>query len=231
MKALILAGGFGTRLRTVVQNIPKVMAPVREIPFLEYLLEHLHKHAFTETLISVHYLAHHIKNYFGDNYKGMNIRYIEENAPLGTGGAIKHSMSFTQDTKNILVMNGDSFTNCNLKEIFEQHAKSDSKISILVKHMPISERYGTLEISNEIVRSFEEKSQKRNCYINTGIYVLRNDIFLDYSLPEAFSFEQDFLQKKVDQLQIRAIPTDGFFIDIGIPEDYNRAQIDLEKIL
>lgn len=228
IKAIILAGGFGSRLRSVVKDIPKVMAPINGVPFLEYLLNDLHKANIEEAVISVHYLANHIKDYFGNSYKGMRIKYSEESTPLGTGGAIKNSLSHIENKENVLVMNGDSFVNCNLKEIIETHDPSEHAISMVVKKLPLSDRYGTLDIKNNKVISFKEKKLERNCFINTGIYFIPSKIFANYTLPKTFSFENDFLQKEVPSLDVNAIYTDGFFIDIGIPEDYAKAQKSLE---
>jgi D-glycero-alpha-D-manno-heptose 1-phosphate guanylyltransferase len=230
VKAIILAGGFGTRLRTVINNTPKVMASVNEKPFLEYILFSLYKSNIEEVVLSVHYLSNHIKDYFGNSYKGMKLKYTEESSPLGTGGAIKHSLSHLRKTDNILVMNGDSFVNCDLLQVIEEHKSSECPISMVVKKLPVSERYGTLEIQNNKIVSFKEKKPEKDCFINTGIYLISSRIFSNYNLPESFSFEKDFLQKEIPSLNINAIYTDSFFIDIGIPEDYKKAQTSLEPI-
>ncbi len=230
MKALILAGGFGTRLRTVINNTPKVMAPVNGKPFLEYILFSLYKSNIEEVVVSVHYLADHIKDYFGNDYKGMSLKYSEEISPLGTGGAIKNSLSYLKNTDNIVVMNGDSFVNCDLLHIVEKHKSSECSISIVVKKLPVSERYGTLEIKDHKIVSFKEKKSEKDCFINTGIYLISSRIFENHHLPDSFSFEKDFLQKEISSLSINAIHTDSFFIDIGIPADYKKAQTSLEEI-
>lgn len=224
MKAIILAGGFGTRLRPVISNIPKVMAPVNNRPFLEYILDSLVAANVKEVFLSVYYLSEIIENHFGSQYKGMKLSYIKEPKPLGTGGALKYVLHTAHIQEPVLVLNGDSYVDCDLQELRSFHHKANADISMVVKKIDNNDRYGTVEIKDTRVIAFKEKSKAQNCYINAGVYVIEPDIFTELNLPECFSFEKDFLQRRVGVLDVGALPAEGFFVDIGMPEDYDIIQ-------
>ncbi|ELD5360349.1 nucleotidyltransferase family protein [Campylobacter coli] len=214
MQAIVLAGGLGTRLRSVVQDLPKPMAPINGKPFLAFVLEYLKKQGITEIILSVSYKYELIQEYFKDEFEGMKIRYNVEKELLGTGGAIKDALKLVKN--EAYVVNGDTFFDIDLKKL----VLNSSKICIALKQMQNFDRYGTVNVDEQgIVTSFEEKVFKKQGLINGGIYLLKKDIFDEFSLEKKFSFEE-FLQENYKLLKIQTQIFDDYFIDIGIPEDY-----------
>ncbi|EDF8547993.1 NTP transferase domain-containing protein [Campylobacter coli] len=214
MQAIVLAGGLGTRLRSVVQDLPKPMAPINGKPFLAFVLEHLKKQGITEIILSVSYKYELIQEYFKDEFEGMKIHYNIEKELLGTGGAIKDALKLVKN--EVYVVNGDTFFDIDLKKL----VLNGSKICIALKQMQNFDRYGTVNVDEQgIVTSFEEKVFKKQGLINGGIYLLKKDIFDEFSLEKKFSFEE-FLQENYKSLKIQTQIFDDYFIDIGIPEDY-----------
>ncbi|MGI8002451.1 nucleotidyltransferase family protein [Campylobacter coli] len=214
MQAIVLAGGLGTRLRSVVQDLPKPMAPINGKPFLAFVLEYLKKQGIAEVILSVSYKYELIQEYFKDEFEGMKIRYNVEKELLGTGGAIKDALKLIQN--QVYVLNGDTIFDIDLKKL----VLNGSKICIALKQMQNFDRYGTVNVDEQgIVTSFEEKVFKKQGLINGGIYLLKKDIFDEFSLEKKFSFEE-FLQENYKLLKIQTQIFDDYFIDIGIPEDY-----------
>ncbi|ECL0637827.1 D-glycero-D-manno-heptose 1-phosphate guanosyltransferase, partial [Campylobacter coli] len=211
MQAIVLAGGLGTRLRSVVQDLPKPMAPINGKPFLAFVLEYLKKQGITEIILSVSYKYELIQEYFKDEFEGMKIRYNVEKELLGTGGAIKDALKLVKN--EVYVVNGDTFFDIDLKKL----VLNGSKICIALKQMQNFDRYGTVNVDEQgIVTSFEEKVFKKQGLINGGIYLLKKDIFDEFSLEKKFSFEE-FLQENYKSLKIQTQIFDDYFIDIGVP--------------
>ncbi|MFG5129974.1 D-glycero-D-manno-heptose 1-phosphate guanosyltransferase [Campylobacter lari] len=216
MQAIVLAGGLGTRLKSVVQDLPKPMAPINGKPFLTFVLEYLKKQGITEVILSVSYKYELIQEYFKDEFDGMKIRYNIEKELLGTGGAIKDALKLIQN--QAYVLNGDTVFDINLKKL----VLNDSKICIALKQMQNFDRYGTVNVDDQgIVTSFEEKVLKKQGLINGGIYLLKKDIFDEFDLEKKFSFEE-FLQENFELLRIQTQIFNDYFIDIGVPQDYER---------
>lgn len=222
MEAIILSGGLGTRLRSLVDDVPKTMALVNGKPFLSYLLEYLVKFGCHRVVLSVGYKKELIQNYFHDNYKGMVLVYASEETPLGTGGALKNALKFVRSEK-VLVMNGDSFFQVDL-HAFRQEMQNED-IALCVKPMEHFERFGSVRIQDKKVLNFSEKTMTQVGYINTGIYWVSQTVFNKID-ETVFSFET-FLQYQKD---IGAFVSDGYFIDIGVPEDYLRAQEEFKEL-
>lgn len=224
MEAIVLAGGLGTRLRSVVSDLPKPMAPVCNKPFLEYILNYLNKNGITRIVLSVGYKWETIKSYFGDNFKNIELVYSVENKPLGTGGAIQKAINLCRE-KNIFIINGDTFFDVNLQDL---ELNDNSKVVLSLKSMKNFDRYGCVETNDEgFVTTFTEKGYRESGNINGGIYLLSKNIFDGFDLEERFSFEE-FMQTNFKRLNISTKIFDNYFIDIGIPEDYQKAQIDLK---
>lgn len=214
MQAIVLAGGLGTRLRSVVQDLPKPMAPINGKPFLVFVLEYLKKQGITEIILSVSYKHELIQEYFKDEFCDMKIHYNIEKELLGTGGAIKDALKFVKN--KVYVLNGDTFFDVDLKKLI----LNGSKICIALKQMQNFDRYGTVNVDEQgIVTSFEEKMFKRQGLINGGVYLIKKNIFDEFSLEDKFSFE-GFLQENHKSLKIQTQIFDDYFIDIGVPEDY-----------
>ena len=225
MQAIILAGGFGTRLRSVVGDVPKPMAPVAGRPFLACLLESLSEQGFKRVVLSVYYQAKHIRACFGDWFAGMQIDYAEEPEPLGTGGAIAFALQKVDQDKPVFVLNGDTFVSLNYRDW-----ETDAVFSVALCQVPDTARYGRVELINGTVTAFHEKGMPGRGLINAGVYRIQPDLLRRFDLPMVFSFEQDFLYPRVAELKPEGRVTDGYFIDIGVPEDYARAQVELPRV-
>jgi len=229
-QSIILVGGQGTRLRSVVADIPKPMADINGKPFLEYLLYFLHCQGCCHAVLSVGYKYEVIKNYFGNQYLNLKIDYAVEEEPLGTGGGIKNSLKFISQN-DFFLLNGDSFFDVNLTKLSEFHLSKKALATLSVKEMHHVDRYGTLTIENSRVINFNEKKFIEKGCINAGVYVVSRQIFdNEYIQKDKFSFEKDILEKNVNTLPFYAFESDGYFIDIGIPEDYRKAQEELKII-
>lgn len=214
MQAIILAGGLGTRLRSVLKAIPKPMAPIGDKPFLAFLLAYLKEQGILEVILSVSYKYEVIQEYFKETFCGMRIVYNIEKELLGTGGAIKDSLKFVDSS--VYVLNGDTFFAIALKEL----QLGESKVCIALKSMKHFDRYGAVRVNSAgFVTAFEEKAYCSCGLINGGIYHIRKDIFEGFNLQGNFSFER-FLQENCGLLQINTKVYGDNFIDIGIPSDY-----------
>jgi len=229
-EAVILAGGLGTRLRGIIKDIPKPMAEISGKPFLAYLIDFLSKQKIKRVVLSVGYKFEVIKNFFGNRYKGINISYAIEEKPLGTGGAIKNALLSIYGNEAFIV-NGDTFFDIDLNDFYNFHKSKNSKLSMALKKMDFTERYGAVEIdkSNKIM-AFHEKTQKYDVLINGGIYLLNKNFFNSLATQDKFSFEKDFLEKHYKNYEFYGFPFDEYFIDIGIPEDYEKAKEELKNL-
>ena len=227
-EAIVLAGGFGTRLQGVVKDVPKPMAPVNGKPFLTYILDYLVDYGYTKVILSVGYLHEKIEEYFGNQYKSLEIDYAVEVEPLGTGGGILFAMSKCK-TDNVLVINGDTMFKVDLTEFEHFYAAKNCLLSIVLREVDDVARYGSVTIgNNNLITLFSEKGvSSGRGFINGGVYMINRTLFDKYPQPRKFSFEKDLMEKLYTQERFFAMPSDGYFIDIGIPEDYARAQNEL----
>jgi D-glycero-alpha-D-manno-heptose 1-phosphate guanylyltransferase len=221
-EAVILAGGLGTRLQSVVTDVPKPMAKINNLPFLSYLLEQLFKYNFKKIVLAVGYRYETIESYFGDSYKNISIEYSIEREPLGTGGAIAAAAGFI-NAENFFVLNGDTFFEVDLNGMEEKYLKGTPRLMVALKPMINFNRYGAVVTSGEKIISFDEKKFCRKGLVNGGIYILNRDWLNEKAVSKIFSFEKDILEKAISTDQITYYISDGYFIDIGIPEDYIRA--------
>lgn len=226
-EAIILAGGFGTRLRSAVPDLPKCMAPVAGRPFISYLIDYYQKQGITRFIFSLGYLHQLIIDYIDRAYPTLEKLYSIEKEPLGTGGAIRLACQQTV-TNNVLVLNGDTIFRINLAELEYKHLEKQAFCTICLKPMKKFDRYGMVELDkNDIVKEFHEKAFYEKGNINGGVYILDKKRFLRLSFPEKFSFEKDFLEKECGSSVLFGLVQTGYFIDIGIPEDFDRAQLEL----
>lgn len=218
---IILAGGFGTRLSSIVKDVPKPMAPVNGKPFLHYIFESLQEEKIERAILSVGHLKEVIQEYFQNNYLGIEIEYAVEQEALGTGGGIKNAFEFIEN--DAFVLNGDTFFDISLSKL-----KNDTAdISIALKAMHNFDRYGTVETDDQKrITAFHEKKYCETGLINGGIYYFRKSLFEKIPTERKFSFEKDVLEKHLSDMNIQGIIFDNYFIDIGIPEDYQKAQRD-----
>ena len=229
-QAIILAGGLGTRLRTVVNDLPKCMAPVAGKPFLHYVIQHLLSQGVDQFIFSLGYLSESIETFLLNDYPQLAYQLSIEEEPLGTGGAIQLAAK-KATKKNVLVLNGDTLFAVDVKQLFEIHTSKKAACTLCLKPMNNFDRYGVVGLNdNNRVLSFKEKQFYEEGLINGGVYVLDVQQFLQEGLPEKFSFEKDYLEKKVTENKLFGCMQDKYFIDIGIPEDYERAQTELANL-
>lgn len=225
MEAIILAGGKGTRLSSVLNGIPKPMAPIGNRVFLEIILRRLKEAQVTEIVLSVGYKASVIQQYFGNEYAGLKIKYAAEARPLGTGGAIRAALAYIRGAKT-LVLNGDTYLDLNYRRMIQAHELAGRSLSIAALEVPDTSRYGQMLVQQDTVVGFSDQASGGSGTINAGVYVVEKGLFHD-NQSESFSFEKDFLARFVSSLRPYAFRTSGYFIDIGIPDDYARAQHEL----
>jgi D-glycero-alpha-D-manno-heptose 1-phosphate guanylyltransferase len=226
MQAIILAGGFGTRLRSVLADVPKPMAPIHGKPFLAYLLDYVIAQGVNDIVLSIHYLREQIEDYFKKNYQGATIRYAVEDEPLGTGGAILKSLPLVDQERPVFVLNGDTFLKINYQNMYLAHASANSHLTMALRKIADCSRYGVVLTEGDNVVDFTDAGCHDAGLINAGVYLLDAHLFNTLTLPEKFSFEKDFLFPNINRITPRAYVVDDYFIDIGIPEDYARATQD-----
>lgn len=228
-EAIILAGGLGTRLREAVPDLPKCMAPVAGKPFLSYVIDHLRMQGIERFIFSLGYKWGVIEEYLQKEYPTLDYTSVIEEEPLGTGGAI-HLALQKSFSENIVVANGDTLFKIKLEEVAALHEAQNADCTLALKPMHNFDRYGAVEINEESkILSFKEKQFYQEGLINGGVYLLNKKKFLNHSFSEKFSFEKDYLEKYCKEGNFFGSVQEGYFIDIGIPEDYNKAQIDLNR--
>jgi D-glycero-alpha-D-manno-heptose 1-phosphate guanylyltransferase len=226
-EAIILAGGLGTRLQSVVSDVPKCMAPINGVPFLKFIIDDLKKQGITRFIFSLGYKSESIIDFVEEKYAQLEKVYVIEKEPLGTGGAIKASCKKVNG-KTVLVLNGDTLFTVNLKMLETFHTTQQHACTLALKPMTDFSRYGVVETdNNNAVMAFHEKKFCAKGLINGGVYALDAKLFLQEPLPEIFSFEKDYLEANIGNHKLYGIAFDSYFIDIGIPEDYERANKEL----
>ena len=223
-EAIILAGGFGTRLQSVVKDVPKPMAPVAGNPYLVYLVRYLKNYGVEHIVLSVGYLAEVVEDYFKDEYLGIKISYSKEDSPLGTGGGIRLALEKCTK-KNVIILNGDSFFDVDINKLKKFHKRHKAQVSLGVREVENVGRYGEVVLNdkNEIVKFSEKSDKSESGLINGGVYLMKREALDAYELNSKFSLEQDYFQKQADTKTLYAKEFNSYFIDIGIPTEFDRA--------
>ncbi len=223
-EAIVLAGGFGTRLAHVVPDVCKPMAPVAGRPFLRFIMDQLAANGVERAVVADGYRREQIEGFFGGSYRGMDVVYSPEDEPLFTGGAVKQALTKCEGDW-VFVMNGDTWLDVDFGAMEAAAASAPAGVAaiIAVKRMCDFERYGTVDVDADgIITAFHEKRPCADGLINAGVYLVRRGA-LD-ACPTKFSLESDFFEKVVAEGTLTACECDGGFIDIGVPEDYELAQ-------
>ncbi len=224
---IILAGGLGTRLRSVISDLPKCMAPINDKPFIGYVIDFFQQQGMNDFIFSVGYKYEPIEEYLNTQLSTVNYQLSIENEPLGTGGAIKKACSLAAD-KNVFITNGDTLFKANISSLQKFHQQKNANCTLALKPMKNFNRYGVIELNeDDSIKSFNEKKYYEQGLINGGLYMLNVESFLKESFPEKFSFETGYLEKYYHQHKMFGLIQDEYFIDIGIPEDYERAKREL----
>ncbi len=227
-EAVLLAGGMGTRLQRVLPDLPKPMAPINGKPFIEYIMDYLITFNIRKFILSVGYKHEAFSSHFSNNYKGVPVIFSVEETPLGTGGGIHKAIALAEGY-NILVLNADTMFKLDIFSMYSLHQSVSADITMGLRKMEEISRYGSVETdSNSRVTGFYEKDSKKGYgTINGGVYIFKKDIFEKRKMPEKFSLEKDFLEPFYPSTKIYGYSSDAYFIDIGIPKDYEKAQHEL----
>ena len=231
MQAIILAGGKGTRLQTILKDVPKALASIRNQPFLDYILHFLHQQGVTHFIFSLGHQHQQIVDYLNAKEKTWTYTCVIEEQALGTGGAVKNALGSATDT-DVWVINADTYLDINLKAMYQQHIENNAVATIALKEMSNFDRYGLIHTDQDnCITSFEEKRPCERGLINAGFFIINKIQFLNATIgKEVFSIESDFFETQISTNSIYGFETKGFFIDIGIPEDFERAQELLPKL-
>ncbi|MDY5969601.1 MAG: nucleotidyltransferase family protein [Bacteroidales bacterium] len=232
-EAIVLAGGLGTRLRNVVHNVPKPLAPVNERPFLAYLLDYLAKQGFEHVVLSTGYMHEKISACFGKSHHGIHLSYAVENEPLGTGGGILNAMQYCNNDE-MAVLNGDTLFRVNYNELERCFRSHRTDLAVVLRHVDDTSRYGSVALSPDgRIGTFAEKAISSGPgLINGGIYMLRRTLLdaCGFNEIKKFSFEKDLLEPFSTHLPFFGLISNAYFIDIGVPEDYCRAQAEFPSL-
>ncbi|MDE3255174.1 MAG: nucleotidyltransferase family protein [Bacteroidota bacterium] len=225
MQAIILAGGKATRLQTVLKDIPKALASIRNKPFLDYLLQFLNEQGVHHFIFSLGHQHQQLLDYLQAKEKTWTYTCVIEEQALGTGGAIKKALPFATD-QHVWVINADTYLELNMRTMYQQHINNKAMATIALKEMEHFDRYGLVNMDDrQCIYSFEEKRSCEKGLINAGFFIVNKDRFLENApSSEVFSVEKDFFELQLFNKAIYGFKTDGFFIDIGIPEDFEKAQ-------
>ncbi|HSC53029.1 MAG TPA: HAD-IIIA family hydrolase [Phnomibacter sp.] len=235
-EVIILAGGLGTRLQSISGDTPKCLMPVNGQPFLHYLVQHLRSCGFrhfvfalSESQISLRSFLEQYEKEYKLSEPSVSFSYSIENTPLGTGGALLQALQFCNN-EQVLAVNGDSIVLANPFAALQVHLRRQATCTLLATYMQNADRYGLVHFDQQHrLLSFTEKKTGSIGYVNAGVYWLNKTALQNTSFPLSFSWEQSFLQASAFHANICIYPVTGYFIDIGIPEDYARAQQDFTQ--
>lgn len=223
MEAILLAGGFGKRLKDITKNSPKPMVDINGRPFLDYLIKFLDESGIKKIILSVFYKADSIIDHYGNNSNGVEIVYSIDKSPLGTGGAILAAIKKCEE-KHVFIINADTYFNVKVKSLLDLHLEKQNDITLSLKPMKEFDKYGYVR-TNERGRviAFEEKRFQKYGKIDGGVYLINNNIFKEQKHKDIFSFN-NYIRNNLNHLKVGSIIFDEFFIDIGTLDDYTRAK-------
>lgn len=220
-EAIILAGGFGTRLRSVVSDVPKPMAPIGSRPFLEILMDYLLSFSFDHIVLSTGYMHEKIEGHFGNSYRGARLSYAVETEPLGTGGGIRNALRKCEQ-QDVVVINGDTLFKIDYDDLARFYLSHPTRLAVVLRQVGDISRYGSVATDCcDRISMFTEKNTAGGAgNINGGIYMLDRSLLESYPEGVNFSFEKDVMQRRFTDEPFFAYPSAAYFLDIGIPEDY-----------
>lgn len=224
-EAIVLAGGAGMRLQGLRLGVPKPMADVAGRPFLEYVMTYLHAQNVQHACLALHYQAEIVMQHFGRSWKGMAVSYSVESEPQGTGGAVREAAQFLEGN-DVLLLNGDTLFEISVEDALRQHEKVNADITLCACRQEEISRYGRVDCdsSGRVIGFFEKGVRRGAGWMNGGVYVIRRKVIEEYVPPGNCSFERDVIEKSCSVLREFCFKSDAYFIDIGIPEDYARAE-------
>ncbi|HLO82939.1 MAG TPA: sugar phosphate nucleotidyltransferase [Chitinophagaceae bacterium] len=224
---MILAGGSGTRIRNLIPGLPKILAPVGNRPFIDYLIRYYTLQGIDRFVFCLGELSELVMNHLEKHYPEIEKIYVSEDHSLGTGGAIKNGLAQCRDN-TVLVINGDTYYAIQTEKAAAFHHMCGAECTMILKPMDEVSRYGNVELNGDYsIKAFSEKGKSGPGLINGGAYLLNRRLFLENEYPASFSFEKLYLEQGIGGRRIFGVKQDGFFIDIGTPEDYERAQTEI----
>lgn len=226
MEVIILAGGLGTRLRAVVPDLPKPMAPIRGRPFLEHQMDFCIAQGASRFILSVGYKKELIESHFGERYKACEISYARESQPLGTGGGLLLALAQAK-SETVLAVNGDTFFDVSFTALAERHQIAGASATLALRRIAHNDRYGEVLLdAQSIITQFTSEPSGELGLINGGVYLLNRAALLDlgWHPGDAVGLEQEMFPALLQRTRTMAgLISDGVFIDIGVPQDYERA--------
>lgn len=222
--AIILAGGFGTRLKDVLPDCQKVIAPVAGKPFLKYILTQLNSFDIKDVVLCTGHLAEQVQSELGNKFLNLNLTYSVEHEPLGTAGALAKSLNQIK-TEDVLVLNGDSFCDTDFSDFYNWHKTNNFKASLLLSEVEDTERFGRVILAkNNLIENFQEKGIKGPGLINAGIYLFSREILEQIPKNRACSLEKEMFLSWLDKKNLSGYKAKvNYFIDIGTPQSWNQA--------
>lgn len=231
MECIVLAGGLGTRLQSVIGLYPKCMAPVNGKPFLHYIFDYLEQQSCNRIILSLGFKHEVILDWLQTQNRKFVVDYVIEETPLGTGGGIR--LALTKATgDDVAVLNGDTMFRADINALLLFHQSKQAATTLALKPMNEFERYGVVRTNGEgCITAFEEKKYYSEGLINGGVYIINKAALAAKQLPEKYSFEKDYFEAFVHEGNMYGFVSDAYFIDIGIPADYEKAQEDFKTIL
>lgn len=229
-EAIILAGGLGTRLRSVVADVPKCMASVAGRPFIAYVTDYFLAAGIEKFIFALGYKSGYFDEFLQSALPAGSYTLSTEGVPLGTGGAIQQACRLAGD-ETVLILNGDTFFGVRLDQLSALHAERQADCTLCLRPMQDFDRFGVVELGeDQRVVDFREKQHYTAGLINGGVYALNRSSFLGEGLPPVFSFEKDYLEAFYTRRRLFGLVQDAYFIDIGIPDDYERAQKEMLNV-
>ena len=230
MECIVLAGGLGTRLKSVIGDHPKCMAEVNGKPFLHYVFDYLEENKCNRVILSLGHLHQVILDWLKTQNRSFSVDYVIEHEPLGTGGGISLAMANATE-EDVIVLNGDTMFCVDLNELVDFHKETKAETTLALKHMKFFERYGVVKTNkNHYITAFEEKKYYEDGLINGGVYIINKLALVNRQLPLKYSFEKDYLETFVNEGKFLGFESEAYFIDIGIPSDYTLAQEDFKTL-
>jgi D-glycero-alpha-D-manno-heptose 1-phosphate guanylyltransferase len=222
-EAIILAGGFGTRLQSAVPDLPKPLAPVQGRPFVAWVLDSLERQGIRRVILATGYKAGVVCEVLGRRWGHMELEYAVEVSPLGTGGAMANAAKHMEGD-SVLVLNGDTYLEMDYRAFSAEMHRLGARIGIALVEVPEVARYGAVRVQGTHVVGFNEKGGGGPGWINAGVYWLMRTVWESVDATRACSFEREILTVEASRGNVCAYTATHGFIDIGIPDDYQRAQ-------
>lgn len=222
-QAIILAGGFGTRLQTVLRDVPKPLAPVRGLPFIHYVLHWLEECGIEHVIGCTGYLADKMEAGFLSYAGGLEMTFLREDTPLGTGGAIYRALR-EAECGGVFALNGDTYFPADLNAFQLEAERFGGRLAIALRRVPDTSRFGAVELEGGRIATMNEKGRSGPGLVNAGLYLLPHDLWQRIPMPGVFSWETDLVQPMAPVLGAVGVILDAPFLDIGTPESYGEAE-------